>query len=64
MSEREDKIGNYIAHKIWVWLQEKKRIEYVPWVVNERSAGYDPVKKEIQKAKKQLLDELETIMRN
>ncbi len=55
--------GNIVAHRVWRWLQEKKRISFVPWVLNPTSESYDPVKVAVQKSTNEILEELEALMK-
>ncbi len=45
--------GAYVAAKVWDWLQQERRIQYVPWAMS------DPIKAARQAEHDSLLDMLE-----
>ncbi len=53
-----DRRGNHVATKIWQWLMDASRVTYVPWVLNEKSPDFDPMKKHEQEVRDKLLDQL------
>lgn len=61
-SNEENARGNIIAHRVWKWLQDKKRISFVPWVLDRGSRDFDPLKKQAQDTQDELLTELEKLM--
>lgn len=60
--DTEDRRGNKVAKAVWVWLQEQKSIQYVPWVVNPESDKYDPVKAKEQEQRDKILGDLERVI--
>jgi hypothetical protein len=56
------KKGEYVARKVWAWLNESKAVGYVPWVLDPKSAKYDPKKAAEQATRDELLAELEEVI--
>ncbi len=55
----EDQRGNLIAKAVWKWIQEQRTLQYVPWVLQKESVGYDPIKVAKQEEHNELLADLE-----
>jgi hypothetical protein len=58
----EDKKGNIITRAVWHWLQEQKRIEFVPWVLDPSNSSFDALSAARQEQRVRLLSELENVI--
>ena len=47
---------------IWEWLQVKRAFQYVPWVLNQDSEDYDPIKAAVQQKQDDILLDLKRIL--
>jgi hypothetical protein len=54
--------GDYVARKVWEWLNTTKAIGFVPWVLDPKSPQYDPAKAAAQAARDELLAGLEEVI--
>jgi hypothetical protein len=61
ISEQAER-GDYVARKVWSWLNTTKAIGYVPWVLDPDSPQYDPKKAHEQEVRDALLAELEEVI--
>lgn len=59
----EDQIGNIIAKAVWRWMEAEKCVELVPWVSDTKSDMYDEQAAIGQKARMEMLEEIEWCMR-
>jgi hypothetical protein len=50
--------GNYVATAVWNWLRRVSLVEFVPWVLDETSPGYDPMKAHEQSVRDKLLADI------
>lgn len=59
----EDQKGNMVAKAIWQWLQNRKAVQFVPWVLDKNSGHYNPVKVAVQNERDKIYAELERVIR-
>ena len=55
-------IGDLVASKVWEWLQQQKKMSYVPWVLDPKSCEYDKEKVIEQRTKDTILVILEDLI--
>ena len=60
--EEKNQRGDLVATVVWNWLQEQKRIQFVPWVTDPESSRYDSQKAAEQKVRDGLLKKLEELI--
>lgn len=58
----EDEKGNIVAKAVWDWLQNQKRVEYVPWITDPDDRCYDPFKAIKQDGRQELLGQLQSFI--
>lgn len=58
----EARRGNEIAKSIWQWVQDKKRLDLVPWVKDPDSDDYDPEKVARHEGYQQAISDLRNLI--